>query len=98
MRRREITKSAQDIEGLWKNPDFESGLIQHCRKAWKTPIDELSDEMLATFLRQKIALDPVIEEAQRRVESQNYDDSEMYDGELEKNLKEALTNRSRGRL
>jgi hypothetical protein len=84
-------KSARDIEGPWKDPDFDTGLIQRCGEAWETPIDQLSDEKLATFLRQEIAFDPVIEEAHRRVECQNYDDSEMYDGELEKDLKEALT-------
>jgi len=91
-------ESARDIEGPWEDPEFESGLIRRCKKAWDIPIDKLSDEMLATFLRQKIALDAVIEEAQRRVENQNYDGSELHDGELERNLREALTNRCRGRV
>jgi hypothetical protein len=86
-----MMKSASEIEGPWIEQDFSSGLIQRCKDAWETPVDALSDEMLATFLRQKIALDLVIEEARRRVESDRYDGSEMYDGELQKNLKEALT-------
>ncbi len=78
--------SAKDIEGAWQDPGFESGLIQRCREAWETPIDQLSDEMLATFLRQKIALSHVVPEARSRVQNQQYDGTELYEGELESDL------------
>jgi hypothetical protein len=71
-----------DIEGPWREPDLESGLIARCRDAWHVPVDELSDEMVATFLRQKIGLQIVIPEARRRVDLRMTDDSELYDGEL----------------
>jgi len=81
--------SARDVEGEWIDPQFESGLVQHCREAWHVPFDELSDAMLATFLRQEIATEHVISEAQRRLERGSCDGSELYDGELRASLAEA---------
>jgi hypothetical protein len=75
-------KCVADIEGPWREPDFESGLLARCRDAWQVPVEQLSDEMVATFLRQKIGLPIVILEARRRVNLRMTDDSELYDGEL----------------
>ena len=46
------------------------------------PVGKLSNEALATFLRQRIALELIVSEAQKRVQSGFDDNSEMYDGEL----------------
>jgi hypothetical protein len=75
-------KSVADIEGPWREPVSGSGLIAQCRDAWQVPVDQLSDEIVAAFLRQKIALQIVIPEARRRVDLRLTDDSELYDGEL----------------
>ena len=48
----------------------------------------LSDQMLATFLRQKIAIQLVLPEAERRVELGTHDDSEIYDDELRDAVKQ----------
>jgi hypothetical protein len=50
--------------------------------SWSTPINDLSNEMLATFLRQKIATEDVLDVASRRLEAGFDDGSELYDGEL----------------
>jgi hypothetical protein len=71
-----------DIEGPWSDPNLESGLIIRCRENWNVPVTKVSNEILATFLRQKLALKIVIPEAQRRIDLQFDDDSEIYEGEL----------------
>jgi len=76
------SRSAADVEGPWVDPDLDSGLILRCKRNWDVPIAKLSNEVLATFLRQQIALALVIPEAQKRIEAGFHDDSEMYDGEL----------------
>ena len=60
------TKSAADVEGPWidVDPAVTSGLIERCKAHWDTPVDQLPDVMLATFLGQKIALIATIPEAQ----------------------------------
>jgi hypothetical protein len=45
--------------------------------------------MLATFLRQRIATDAILEEATKRLTAGIEDDSEMYEGELALAVKEA---------
>ncbi len=45
--------------------------------------------MLATFLRQEIALPLILPEARRRVAAGIDDDSELYDGELANALRNA---------
>jgi hypothetical protein len=60
--------SVADLLGPWRDPDFESGLIARCRRAWNKPIRELTNEELATFLRQEIAVDALLPFAKRRVE------------------------------
>jgi hypothetical protein len=79
-------KSAREIEGPWVEPGVMTGLIERCKPAWDIPIDRLTDAQLATFLRQKIALPEVIQEAEMRMRESRYDDTELYDGELRANL------------
>ncbi len=76
--------SAADVEGPWIDPDFDSGLIQRCKANWHTPISELTNEILATFLRQEIALSLVIPEARKRVTAGYIDDTELYEEQLSK--------------
>ena len=77
-----LARTVEDVEGPWRDPNFESGLIQRCRQYWSVPVERLPNEALATFLRQKLGLAVVVPEAKRRVESSFDDDSELYDGEL----------------
>lgn len=77
------TISVADIVGRWVEPDWESGLIDRCRRAWSRPLRDLSREELATLLRQRIAVEHVLPVARQRVQSGVDDDTEMYDGELE---------------
>jgi len=75
-------KSVKDIVGPWRESDFNSNLIDRCRKSWSIPIDQLSNEMLATFFRQKIAVQAVLTEAKKRLTENVDDGSELYEGEL----------------
>jgi len=84
----EVPRSVEDIEGPWQEPAFDSSLIQRCRENWRVPVASLSDQMLATFLRQKIAIQLVLPEAERRVELGTHDDSEIYDDELRDAVKQ----------
>lgn len=72
-----------DVEGPWRDPNFESSLIARCRGGWNTPVSELTNEMLATCLRQKIALSLVLPEATRRIAGGLVDNTDTYDQELE---------------
>ena len=83
------TRSIADIEGPWADPDFESGLINRCRRNWNTPVSELSNKVLATFLRQRFGLEIAIPDAHRRITSGYDDDSELYEGELAAALRDA---------
>ena len=81
-------------ESGWRNrldpaEDFDSGLIARCERGWNTPVGELTNELLATYLRQKIALSLVVAEARKRIDAKFVDDTEMYDEELENALKSA---------
>ena len=71
-----------DVEGPWLEPNFVSDLIQRCKLHWNTPVSELTNELLATFLRQEIALSLLIPEAKKRVAANFIDDSELYEEEL----------------
>ena len=75
-------RSVADIEGPWVDPGIESGLIARCRQNWYTPIAKLSNQMLATFIRQELGLAAVIPEATRRVQGGFNDDSELFEREL----------------
>lgn len=74
--------SLSGIIGSWVNPDFESGLIARCRDAWQKPIDSLTNEEIATLLRQKIAVEHLLPIAKKRVKDRTDDDTEMFVGEL----------------
>jgi hypothetical protein len=84
--------SLADIEGPWVDPDFDSGLIQRCKRAWTKPLDELTNEELATLLRQRIAVTHVLPVAQERLEAGINDDSELYDGELASAVTDVVDN------
>ena len=77
-----VLRSVADIEGPWTEPDFDSSLIRRCRQYWNTPIRDLPNQVLATFIRQEIGLELVVPEGKMRLESCFDDDSELYDGEL----------------
>jgi hypothetical protein len=78
-----------DVEGPWVDPNYDSGLIQRCKQGWNTPIDQLTNELIATYLRQKIALSLVVPEATKRLAAKFTDGTELYDEELENALKSA---------
>jgi len=75
-------RSVGDIEGPWTEPEFDSNLIQRCRENWAVPIGQVANDVLATFVRQRVGLSIVVPEAKCRVGAHYDDDSEMYDGEL----------------
>jgi hypothetical protein len=84
-----VRHTVEDIVGPWKDPGFESGLIRRCRQYWSVPVEELTNEALATYLRQRIAVTLIAPEARKRIASGFDDGSEIYDGELAKALDEA---------
>jgi hypothetical protein len=83
-------RSVSDIAGPWVTPNFESSLIDRCRRNWSVPVVEISNYVLATFIRQRIALDLVLPEARRRLDIGFTDESELYDEELENAVSEAI--------
>ena len=80
------TRSVADIVGPWHDPDFESSLIERCERYWSTPIAELPDLMIATYLNQKLATEQMQLEAKRRLADTPRDDSELYEGQLAESL------------
>jgi hypothetical protein len=76
------TKSVAEILGPWIEPDWDSGLIARCRSAWNKPIQNLTNQELATLLRQRFAVTHLLLVASERVQDGFDDDTEMYDGEL----------------
>ncbi|HTY89346.1 MAG TPA: hypothetical protein VMB80_17995 [Candidatus Acidoferrum sp.] len=77
------TKSIADFLGPWVEPDWDSGLIERCRSAWSKPIRDLTNQELATFLRQRFVVEHLLPVASKRVQDGFDDDTEIYDGELE---------------
>jgi hypothetical protein len=75
--------SLADILGPWIDPDWDSGLIDRCRKAWNKPLIELSRGELATLLRQKIAIQHILPIAKQKLQDDVDDDTEMFEGELQ---------------
>lgn len=75
-------QSVADVEGPWVDPNFDAGLIERCRRNWSVPVRELTNEILATYIRQKIGLSVVVPEARKRLAAGFDDESELYDGEL----------------
>ena len=86
--RKKPPRTVEDVAGPWQEPEFDSGLIHRCRDNWRVPVTDLSNAVLATFLRQGIALAIVAPEAERRITANIHDDSELYDDELASALKE----------
>jgi hypothetical protein len=82
-------QSVADLLGPWTDPNSESSLIDRCRRYWNVPVSELPNGILATYLRQRIALQIMVPEARKRLETGIDDDSELYEGELSKTLQEA---------
>ena len=82
-------RSVADVVGPWVDPQFESSLIERCRRNWTVPVNELSNYALATFIRQRIALHLVVPEAKRRIEVGFTDGTELYDDELSVAISEA---------
>ena len=76
-------ESLADIIGPWVDSDWESGLIERCKRAWNKPLQELTNEELATLLRQDIATDRIFPIAEDRIRREVDDSTEIYDGELE---------------
>ncbi|GAA0662491.1 hypothetical protein [Rheinheimera tangshanensis] len=76
-------KSVADVEGPWVEPELNSGLIQRCRDNWSKPVSQVTNHVLATFIRQKLALAIVVPEAENRLKRGFVDDTELYDEELE---------------
>jgi hypothetical protein len=73
--------SVSDILGAWVEPNWDSGLIVHCREAWNKPLQTLSREELATLLRQRFAVAHLLPVAKRKLQEAD-DNTEMFDGEL----------------
>jgi len=78
-----------EIHGPLVDPGWDSSLIDRARQYWSVPIADLSDAALAPFLRQGIAVAPVLAEAHQRLSGGRRDDSELYDGELAAAVEEA---------
>ena len=81
--------SVAHIQGPWVDPGFESSLIERCRDNWSVPVSEVSNYVLATFIRQRLALSLVVPEAKRRIAVGFVDDTELYDEELSVAVAEA---------
>lgn len=81
--------SVADVQGPWVDPGFESSLIARCCAHWSVPVSEVSNYMLATFIRQRIALGLVVPKAKRRIAAGIVDGTELYDEELSVAVSEA---------
>ncbi|MHC4121486.1 MAG: contact-dependent growth inhibition system immunity protein [Planctomycetota bacterium] len=78
----EMMRSLEEIEGVWDEPEFRSGLVLRCHAARKKPIDQLSDLELATLLNQDVGVRHILPEAIRRTESDKPDGTELFEGQL----------------
>jgi len=82
---RDVRKlSLADIIGPWKDDDdgWESGLISRCKKAWNKQLCELTREEMATFLRQKLAVNEILPLAREAIQNLPEDGTELFEGEL----------------
>jgi len=82
--------SIADILGPWINPDWDSGLIDRLREAWNKPIRDLSNEDLATLLRQRFAVEQILPIARQRLADGIDDDMEIFDEELQEAIEDAI--------
>ena len=83
------TISIADLLGPWVEPDWDSGLIERCRNAWSKPLRDLTNQELATLLRQRFAVEQLLPIASQRVLDGFDDDTEIDDGELERAIEYA---------
>ncbi len=83
-------QSVADIEGAWVDPQWTSGVIERCRQSWTTPINEVPDIALITYLHQQFAPELVIAEARSRVAAGHFDDTELYGGQMAEALESAV--------
>lgn len=83
------TISVADILGPWVESEWDSGLIARCRAAWNKPLRDLSRQELATFLRQRIAVEDVLPIAQKRLADGIDDETELFEGELQEAIEYA---------
>ncbi len=79
-------QSLEQIEGVWPEPEFNSGLVLRCHTARKKPIDQLSDLELATLLNQDIGVAHILPEALRRLSRNQPDDTEYLEGQLKETV------------
>ena len=82
-------QSIADVLGPWRDPDFDSGLIERCRQAWTKPAKDLTNQELATLLRQRIAVEHLLPFARQRIAGGIDDDTEIDDGELARAVEHA---------
>ena len=73
-----------EVIGPWQQPNWESGLIEQCRLAWNIPFSDLTDGQLAMLLRQDYAVSYLLPIARERLTRGTPDDTELYDGELQR--------------
>ena len=92
---REQAVTIADIEGPWVEQRFESGLIERCKRGWETPVSQLTSDLLATYLRQKIGLALVVPEIRERLARGHVDGTELYDEELAEALRSATGEKSK---
>jgi hypothetical protein len=83
------TTSLAELLGPWVDSDWNSGLIERCKNAWSKPLRGLSRAELATLLRQRIAVEHLLPTAKKSLEDGVDDDTEMYEGELERAIEYA---------
>lgn len=77
-----------EIVGPWTGGSSTS-LLERCKDHWTTPIPQLPDLVIATFLDQGIAVDAVLAEAALRLKSKDRDDTELFDGQLKEAFESA---------
>jgi hypothetical protein len=92
-----MMKSLEEIEGVWEEPEFQSALVLRCHEARKKPINRLSDLELATLLDQAIGVEHIFPEAIQRLERNQPDGTEVFEGQL-KEAAGKRTNRYKSRL
>jgi hypothetical protein len=75
--------SIADILGPWVDPHWDSGLIDRCKNAWNKPLRNLSNDELATLLRQRVAVKHLLPIAKKRTAGGVEDGTETHEGELQ---------------
>ena len=82
-------RTLADILGPWKEPGFESGLIDRLRAAWTKPFQEFTNHEMATCLRQRLAIADLLPLAKMRMSDHIDDNSELHETELVEAIKDA---------